>query len=87
MARARRIVLTRSLAPEFLENVEAIEVRANMDFDDGGWFVLSALIAGAGFGVDTLTGALFEQQPSDVFVSLPVHDGEIKEELEQRRRP
>jgi hypothetical protein len=76
----KRVVLTRAIAPEFLENVNAMEICTNLDCDDGGWFLLGGLVAGAGFGVDALSGALFEQQPSEVFVSLPVHDGDIEEE-------
>lgn len=76
----KRVVLTRAIAPEFMENVDAIDVCLDFDCADGGWFLLGGLVAGAGFGLDALTGAAFEQQPSEVFVSLPVHDGEIEEE-------
>jgi hypothetical protein len=76
----KRVVLTRAVAPEFIENVDALDVCLELDCDDGGWFLLGGLVAGAGFGVDAITGAAFEQQPSDVFVSLPLHDEEIEEQ-------
>ena len=75
----KRVVLTRVLAEEFMENAEALAVCDALDCDDGGWFVLGGLVAGTGFGVDAITGALFEQQPSEVFVSLPEHDDGLDE--------
>ena len=57
----QRVVLTREIAEEFLENI---------DFLDADSFFITGFLTGAGFGVDALTGALFEQQPNDVFVSL-----------------
>jgi len=75
----KRVVLTRKIAEEFLENAEALDVCAEFDcVDDWGWFAVGGLIAGTGFGVDAITGALYEQQPSDVFVSLPLHEDEME---------
>lgn len=76
----KRVVLTRVLAEEFLDNAEVISICSDLDCDDGGWFLFGGLLAGTGFGVDALTGALFEQQPNEVFVSLPVHEeGELEQ--------
>jgi hypothetical protein len=79
------VVLTREIADEFLENI---------DFLDADSFFISGFLAGAGFGVDALTGALFEQQPHNVFVSLvPFEelrleiDEESDEESEEPEEP
>jgi hypothetical protein len=76
-----RVVLTREIAEEFLENI---------DFLDADSFFISGFLAGAGFGVDAITGALFEQQPHDVFVSLVPFEElrlEIDEESEEPEEP
>ena len=70
----KRVALTRVLSEEFLENAEAFNVCNDLDCDNGEWFVLGGLLAGTGFGVDAITGALYQQQPSDVFVNLPLHE-------------
>jgi hypothetical protein len=70
----KRVVLTRVLAEEFLENAEALDVCLELDCDGGEWLVLGGLIAGTGFGVDAITGALYQQQPSDLYVNLPLHE-------------
>ncbi len=75
----KRVVLTRALSPEFLENAEAIDVCGGGDCD-ATWFIVSSLVAGAGFGVDAISGALYEQQPGEVFVTLPLHDDGLDEE-------
>ena len=72
----KRVPLTRVIAEEFLENLEAFRVCDGVDCDDPwGFFLLGGLVAGTGFGVDTITGALYEQQPHEVFVTLEPWDG------------
>jgi len=67
----RRIVLTRVIAEEFLENFEAFEVCADLGCDDPwGFLFLGGFLAGTGFGIDTITGALYELQPGEVVVTL-----------------
>ena len=80
-----RVVLTREIAEEFLENI---------DFLDADSFFIGGFLTGAGFGVDALTGALFEQQPNHVFVSLAPFeelrleiDKESDEESEEPEEP
>lgn len=63
-----RVVLTREIAEEFIENLDLLDICADATCND--FFFIGGFLAGAGFGVDALTGALFEQQPHDVFVSL-----------------
>lgn len=64
-----KVVLTRAIAPEFFGNLEL--AAETLDGSAGwGYFLLGGLVAGTGFGVDAVTGALFEQQPNRVFVSL-----------------
>jgi hypothetical protein len=70
----KRVVLTRVLSEEFLQNAEALDVCLELDCDQGEWFLLGGLIAGTGFGVDAITGALYQQQPSDLYVNLPLHE-------------
>lgn len=64
-----KVVLARAIAPEFYGNLElaadTLDVTA-----DWGYFLLGGLVAGTGFGVDAVSGALFELQPNQVFVSL-----------------
>ncbi len=79
----KRVVLTRALSEEFMENAEALDVCLDLDCDDGEWFLLGGLIAGTGFGVDAITGALYEQRPSDVFVTLPLHEEDVDEPEER----
>jgi hypothetical protein len=69
---AEQVVLERKVADEFFENADAgAEMICCNDGDDWlGWFVLGTLVAGTGFAVDTATGALYRQDPSDVFVRL-----------------
>ena len=68
----RRVVLNRLIAEEFLENLAALQVCDAVDCADdwGGFFLLGGLFAGAGFGIDAMTGALFELQPNEVVVTL-----------------
>jgi hypothetical protein len=67
----KRIPLTRAVAPEYLENLEAFSVCTELDCDDAwGYFFLGGFLAGTGFGVDTITGAMYEQQPYEVVVTL-----------------
>lgn len=69
-----RVTLRRELAEEFFENAN---VAAEMCCSDDwlGWLFLGGLFAGTGFAVDTATGALFEQRPSEVFVNFePVEE-------------
>jgi hypothetical protein len=69
-----RVVLTREIAEEFLEN---------MDFLDADSFFISGFLTGAGFGLDALTGALFEQHPNHVFVSLVPFE-ELRLEIDEK---
>jgi hypothetical protein len=67
---AEQVTLHRQMAEEFFDNAE---IAADLCCEsDGwlGWFVAGAVVAGTGFAVDSATGALFEQHPSDVFVNL-----------------
>ena len=80
-----RVQLTREIAEEFIENI---------DFLDADSFFIGGFLAGAGFGVDAITGALFEQQPHEVFVSLEPFkelrleiDEESDEESEEPEEP
>ena len=70
-----RVVLTREIAEEFIENI---------DFLDTDYFLLGGFLAGAGFGVDAITGALFEQHPNEVFVSLVPFE-ELRLEIDEER--
>jgi len=48
-------------------------VRVADDFCDGDFFdciFLGGFFAGAGFGIDAATGAMFRQEPADVYVEL-----------------
>lgn len=69
---AERVMLRRELAQEFLDNAEFLDVCGGnvLDCDDELLFLVGGTLAGAGFGIDAITGALFEQHPDDVFVSL-----------------
>jgi hypothetical protein len=69
----QRVVLTREIAEEFLQNI---------DFLDADSFFIGGFLTGAGFGIDALTGALFEQHPNDVFVSLVPFE-ELRLEIDQ----
>ena len=71
----KRIVLTRAIAEEFMENLDLLDVCTEVDCDDGwGYLFFSGFLAGTGFGIDAITGALYEQQPHDVWVTLELHD-------------
>ncbi len=70
-----RVVLTREIAQEFLDNI---------DFLDADSFFIGGFLAGAGFGLDALTGALFEQHPNHVFVSLEPFE-ELPLEIDEER--
>jgi hypothetical protein len=70
-----RVVLTREIAQEFLDNI---------DFLDADSFFIGGFLTGAGFGLDALTGALFEQHPNHVFVSLEPF-GELRLEIDEER--
>jgi hypothetical protein len=68
---SERVELTRAVAEEFLDNVEWFGVCGDDLVDcDVEWLFLGSFLAGTGFGVDAITGALFEQQPNDVLVTL-----------------
>jgi hypothetical protein len=77
-----RVQLTRAIAEEFLENLDLLDVCADATCDD--FFFIGGFLAGAGFGVDALTGALFEQQPNGVFVSLVPFE-ELELEIDRER--
>ncbi|HEX8410354.1 MAG TPA: hypothetical protein VF883_15930 [Thermoanaerobaculia bacterium] len=64
-----KVILARAIAPEFYGN---LELAAETIDPTAGWgyFLLGGLVAGTGFGVDAVTGALFEQQPNQVYVNL-----------------
>ena len=69
-----RVTLQRKVSDAYLGNVD---VAAEMCCYDGwlGWLVVGGLFAGTGFAVDTATGAMYEQHPSDVYVTFePVTD-------------
>ena len=70
----KRVSLTRVLAEEFLENLEAFRVCDAADCEPWEFFFLGGLVAGGGMGVDAVTGALYEQQPHDVYVTLEPHE-------------
>ena len=69
-----RVVLSREIAQEFLDNI---------DFLDADSFFIGGFLTGAGFGVDALTGALFEQHPHHVFVSLVPFE-ELRLEIDEK---
>ncbi len=70
-----RVFLTREIAKEFLDNI---------DFLDADSFFIGGFLTGAGFGIDALTGALFEQHPNDVFVELvPFEDPRLEIDVER----
>lgn len=64
-----RVTLRRKVSDEFFGNAD---VAAEMCCADGwlGWLLIGGLFAGTGFVVDTATGAMFEQEPSDVYVTF-----------------
>lgn len=66
---AEQVTLRRQIAEEFFDNAG---IASEMCCEDGwlGWFFLGALFAGTGFALDTATGALYEQQPGEVYVRL-----------------
>jgi hypothetical protein len=71
-----QVTLTRELSEKFFENAEVAADLCCTSGDDWLGFFLGGLFAGTGFAVDTATGALYEQHPSEVFVELePVEDG------------
>jgi len=83
-----RVELTRAIAEEYLENLDLLDLCADATCDD--FFFIGGFLAGAGFGVDALTGALFEQQPNDVFVSLVPFEElrlEIDEDSDEEPEP
>lgn len=65
---AEQVTLRRQVAEEFFENADA--AAAFCCDVPGSWFLFGTLLAGTGFALDTATGALFEQHPHEVFVSL-----------------
>ena len=68
---AETVMLTRKVADEFLENLDiAAEICCEGSGDFLGWLFVGGLFAGTGFAVDGATGAMYEQQPSEVFVEL-----------------
>lgn len=71
---AEQVTLRRQVAEEFFENIAVVGEMCCGD-DWLGWLVLGGLFAGTGFAVDSATGALFEQEPKEVFVRLePVQE-------------
>ncbi|HEY0371311.1 MAG TPA: hypothetical protein VGD79_04890 [Thermoanaerobaculia bacterium] len=69
----KRIALSRVIAPEFLENLDALQV-CGPECDEPAFFFLGGFFAGAGIGVDAISGALFELQPDAVSVTLEPHE-------------
>jgi hypothetical protein len=73
-----RVTLERSVAEEFVQNVDvANEVWSDTDDAVAGFF-LGGLLAGAGFAVDASTGAMFQQSPSRVFVQLHSREEQLE---------
>lgn len=71
----KRIVLTRAISDEFLENLDLLDVCTEVDCDDAwGYLFFGGFLAGTGFGIDAITGALYEQQPHEVWVTLELHE-------------
>lgn len=68
----KRVTLARAIADEFLENLEALRV-CDVNCDET-FFLLGGVVAGTGLGVDAITGALYVQQPSEVYVTLEPHE-------------
>lgn len=67
----RSVTLHRKMAEEFFGNVAfADAVCSGGDCIDLDFFVLATLFTGTGMAVDATTGALFQQEPSEVFVEL-----------------
>jgi hypothetical protein len=64
-----RVTLTRRVSDDYFGNV-AVAAEMCCDGDWLGWLVLGGLFAGTGFAVDTATGAMFEQDPHEVFVKF-----------------
>lgn len=71
------VMLRRGVADEFLQNTEIMAGLCGegaLDCDEArewfAFFLLGGFLAGTGFGVDSITGAMFELQPNDVFVEL-----------------
>jgi hypothetical protein len=78
-----QVTLHRRIAEEFLENANvAAEMCCTAGDDWLGWLVLGGLFAGTGFALDTATGALFEQDPGEVFVSLEPVDEPAEEQAD-----
>jgi hypothetical protein len=68
---AETVMLSRKVADEFLENIDiAAEVCCWGPGDFLPWLFLGGLFAGTGFAVDGATGAMYEQEPNEVFVEL-----------------
>jgi hypothetical protein len=76
-----QVTLRRRIAEEFLENANvAAEMCCTGGEDWLGWLLVGGIFAGTGFALDTATGALFEQDPGEVFVSLePVGERPVEE--------
>lgn len=68
------VVLQRAIAEEFLDNLEFVDATCGNDCYDFGFFLFGGLLAGTGFGVDSVTGAMFEQRPNHVRVELVAVD-------------
>lgn len=70
---SEHVILTRAIAAEFFDNIELLEICGDDALDcadEWAFFFFGGILAGTGFGVDAITGALFEQQPNDVVVTL-----------------
>lgn len=76
------VVLSRKVADEYFENLDLAGVLCGDDVidcsDPSSWpffLFFGGVLAGTGFGVDTVTGAMFEQEPAEVMVELqPVEE-------------
>lgn len=67
-----RVTLARAIAPDFYQNTEIAAAVCDGGFceDWPEFLLLGGIFAGTGFGVDAITGALYELHPNDVFVEL-----------------
>jgi hypothetical protein len=81
-----QVTLHRRIAEEFLENADVAAEMCCTGGDDWlGWLFLGGIFAGTGFALDTATGALFEQDPSEVFVNFePVEERPVDENAGNR---
>lgn len=65
------VTLRREVAEEFLHNVAFIDEMCCWDTDSSlTGLLLGGLFAGTGFAVDSATGAMFKQEPSELLIEL-----------------